>query len=138
MKNKIIFSGIIICAFLLAGCAQSPQGEPTQDINPPAGAQPSVQQTVVNNVDAALTPVNSVPVTINNFSFSPADLTVTKGTTVVWTNQDTPPHTITSAGLFDSGNISTGGTFSYTFKEAGTFNYNCTIHPSMKGSVTVQ
>jgi predicted lipoprotein with Yx(FWY)xxD motif/plastocyanin len=79
----------------------------------------------------------TVSVDIKNFSFGRA-LTVPVGTTVVWTNQDDMAHTVTATGgAFDSGNIDKGQTFSFTFTKAGAYDYTCTIHPSMKGTVTV-
>ena len=78
-------------------------------------------------------------VNIQNFAFSPSQLTVHLGDTVVWTNRDSTSHTVTS----DSGNelgsssIHTSGTYSHTFNQAGTFGYHCSIHPSMKATVTV-
>ena len=81
-----------------------------------------------------------VSVTINNFAFNPTPLTVPVGTKVVWTNQQPQvPHTVTSdmPGVFDSGTIQSGGTFSFTFMQAGTVTYHCTIHPNMHGTVIV-
>ena len=72
-------------------------------------------------------------------SFSASAITVTKGTTVTWTNNDNMTHTVTADdNSFDSGNIGNGGTFSFTFKNTGSFAYHCNIHPSMTGSVTVK
>jgi len=77
-------------------------------------------------------------VTIANFSFGPNDLQVKVGTTVTWTNQDSASHTVTADdGSFDSGSLSQGSSFSFTFTEAGTFPYSCNFHPSMVGTVTV-
>jgi amicyanin len=79
-------------------------------------------------------------VNIQDFKFSPDTMTVNKGTTVTWTNHDNVDHTATSQSgptSFDSGNIKPGGTYSYTFNETGTYGYICTIHPYMKGNVTV-
>ena len=78
-------------------------------------------------------------VTINNFAFSPTPLTVPVGTKVMWTNQQTQvPHTVTSdSGAFDSGTLQSGASFSFTFAQAGTFAYHCTIHPNMHGMVIV-
>jgi plastocyanin len=60
------------------------------------------------------------------------------GTTVKWTNKDNVPHTVTSAtGDWDSGQLSNGQSFSHTFTQAGTFAYQCTVHPTMKGTITV-
>ena len=72
-------------------------------------------------------------------SFSASSITVTKGTTVTWTNKDNMTHTVTADdNSFDSGNIGNGGTFSFTFNNTGSFAYHCSIHPAMTGSVTVK
>ncbi len=77
-------------------------------------------------------------ITISGFSFQPQTINVTGGTTVTWTNLDAVAHTVTSdTGLFDSGLISPGQTFSRTFNEAGTFDYHCSIHTFMTGKVIV-
>ena len=84
-------------------------------------------------------------VTIENFAFMPAELTVPVGTTVVWTNEDSVAHTVTAGtpdspdtALFDSGDMNQGDTFSYTFDEPGSFAYFCTIHPNMTATVIVE
>lgn len=75
---------------------------------------------------------------IQNMAFSPATITVTAGTTVKWTNKDGVTHTVTSDNaLFDSGNITTNGVFSFMFMTAGTYNYHCSIHTSMVAKVIV-
>jgi plastocyanin len=77
-------------------------------------------------------------VTIQNFAFMPTPVTIPVGTTVTWTNRDSASHTTTSdSGLWDSGSLSTGKSFSFTFKQAGTFAYHCSIHPNMHGSIVV-
>jgi len=80
-----------------------------------------------------------VPVTINNFHFMPPDITIPAGTTIRWTNQDGPTHTVTSdmAGTFDSGSLAPNTSFSVTFNTPGTFAYHCEIHPTMMGKVIV-
>ena len=71
--------------------------------------------------------------------YAPNPITVTVGTTVTWTNNDTTGHTVTSnAGAFDSGALGAGRSFSFTFPAAGTFQYHCNFHPGMVGSVVVQ
>jgi len=78
-------------------------------------------------------------VDIADLAFSPATLTVPAGTTVTWENSDSLPHTSTSEDeVWDSGTLESGGEFSFTFEEAGTFSYFCEIHPSMNGSVVVE
>ncbi len=77
-------------------------------------------------------------VTIKNFSFEPANLTINAGDTVVFTNEDGAPHTATANnGSFDTGNLRRGQNASLTFSAAGTYAYFCEIHPNMKGSITV-
>ena len=77
-------------------------------------------------------------VTIDNFAFSPQSLQVKVGTTVTWTNNQGATHTVTSdTGAWDSGNLSQGKSFSFTFTKAGTFAYHCAIHSSMTGTVEV-
>ena len=78
-------------------------------------------------------------VLIQNMAFDPATITVDAGTTVTWTNKDVIAHTVTSDnGLFNSGNIGSNGTYSYTFLTAGSFPYHCSIHTSMKATVAVK
>lgn len=76
-------------------------------------------------------------ITIQNFSFNPAELNVKKGSTVTWINQDSVPHKI-SGGGFQSSALDKGQSFSFTFDAVGTFDYVCSIHPSMKGKIIVQ
>ena len=81
---------------------------------------------------------NQPSVSISNFSFSPASISVKKGTTVTWTNQDSAPHTVVGDnGGPESQILSRGTSYSYTFDTTGTFAYHCSIHPSMQGGVTV-
>jgi plastocyanin len=78
-------------------------------------------------------------VEIDNFKFSVATLEVAAGTTVTWTNHDDVPHTVVSTTkLFKSAPLDTGESFTYTFKDAGTFEYFCSLHPRMTGKVVVK
>ncbi|MFA6076462.1 MAG: cupredoxin family copper-binding protein [Candidatus Paceibacterota bacterium] len=77
-------------------------------------------------------------VTIQGFAFNQSSLTIKKGDTVVWTNKDSAPHTVTgNAGGPKSGTLNQNQTYSFTFNSVGTFSYRCALHPSMTGSVTV-
>lgn len=93
-----------------------------------------VNQPLNNGTGAA---AENRGITIQNFSFNPAELTVKSGDTVTWTNQDSVPHRI-SGGSFQSDPLSKGQSFSFTFSTVGTFDYICSIHPSMKGKIIVQ
>ena len=76
--------------------------------------------------------------TMLNYSFSPASLTIKVGTTVIWQNNSQLAHTVTAAnGMFDSGNVLPGGTFSFKFTTAGSFDYGCKYHPSMTATIVV-
>jgi len=79
-------------------------------------------------------------VKIDNFSFGPATLTVPAGATVTWTNNDDVPHTIVSSQghVLKSQVLDTDEKFSFTFTEAGTYPYYCSVHPRMVGKVIVQ
>jgi plastocyanin len=77
---------------------------------------------------------------IQGMAFNPATITVSVGTTITWTNKDPNTHTVTSTtapSAFDSGAISSNGTWSKTFTAPGTYNYACTIHPTMTARVIV-
>jgi amicyanin len=82
----------------------------------------------------------TVQVSISSYKFDPPVLTVPVGTTVVWTNHDDVPHTVTSTDktFKSSGALDQGDSYSYTFKAAGTYNYYCTVHPFMTAKVIVQ
>ena len=81
----------------------------------------------------------TVRVTIDNFSFTPAILTVPAGTQVTWINHDDVPHTVVSTGgRFRSGALDTDGRFSYTFTTRGTYAYFCSVHPMMTAKVIVR
>ncbi|MCX6757723.1 MAG: cupredoxin family copper-binding protein [Candidatus Nomurabacteria bacterium] len=92
-----------------------------------------------NTITTNVAPLNA-SVSIKNFSFSPATLNVKTGTKVTWVNNDSVGHTVTSDtnGIFDSGIISPGQSFSFTFVNAGSIGYHCTPHPMMKGNVVVE
>ena len=77
-------------------------------------------------------------ITIDNFTFGPANLTVPAGTTVTWTNHDDIPHSIVATDkAFRSAALDTNDSYAFTFKTAGTFAYFCGLHPHMTGKVIV-
>jgi plastocyanin len=87
----------------------------------------------------ALAATPPAAVEIHNFNFTPPVLTITAGTTVVWTNQDDSPHTLLAADKsFRSAALDTGDKFSYTFATPGDYHYLCGIHPMMKGEIIVK
>ena len=79
-------------------------------------------------------------ITIKDFKFVPESLTVNVGDTVVWKNEDVAPHTATAKGknAFDSGNLDSGASWSYTVKKKGNYPYYCAYHLSMKGKLVAK
>lgn len=77
-------------------------------------------------------------VSIDNFTFSPASITVKVGDTVTWTNRDDIPHVVVSAGKFRSKALDTDNSFSFTFTTAGDYPYFCSLHPHMTGAIKVE
>jgi plastocyanin len=78
-------------------------------------------------------------ITIDNFSFTPKEVTVAAGTTITWVNHDDVPHTVVSPDKkFRSKALDTDDQFSFTFTDAGTYNYFCSVHPMMTGKIVVK
>ena len=78
-------------------------------------------------------------VNLSGYAFKPKTLTINAGDSVIWTNRDPAFHDVTSdTNLFNSGVMTTGKTFKYTFKESGTYQYHCESHPYMKGVISVE
>jgi plastocyanin len=78
-------------------------------------------------------------VEIDNFAFSPGRITVKTGTTVTWLNADDTPHTVASSSkLFKSKALDTDDSFSFTFTTPGVYQYFCSLHPHMTGTVVVE
>lgn len=122
MKKLIILivSGVLIILGLLGAVSCSALSE--------SSLTPSPTQAVTNSL-----------VIMKNLKYSPSTITISVGTTVNWVNQESLSHTITSdTELFDSGVMSEGESYSFTFNEKGTFQYHCTLHSGMRGTVIVQ
>jgi plastocyanin len=94
---------------------------------------------LVNKHASAGSPSVASEVKIDNFSFTPATVIVTAGTTVTWTNSDDIPHTVVSDDKsFKSKVLDTDEKFSYTFTKPGTYPYFCSVHPKMTAKIVVQ
>jgi len=78
-------------------------------------------------------------VTIRNFAFDPAELTIARGDTVVWSNTDFVPHSSTArSSAWDSKEIGANATWRYVPGKAGRYEYYCVFHPTMKGTIVVR
>lgn len=122
MRRSILsISALVVTALLFTACAGDSEGSTTTS-SPPSNSDVS----------------GSADITIDNFAFSGAT-SVTVGTTVTATNEDGVTHTWTSGdGVWDSGGLTRGESFEFTFEEAGEYSYFCTIHPTMEGTITVE
>jgi plastocyanin len=140
-------------ALALAACGGAPAHSASAAIRP-AGSQreagfagtasPTTLPTAEPSMSGMPTSAPAGPavaasaVTIGNFAFGPAVVTVKPGTTVHWTNRDSEAHTVTSdTGAFSSAALPVGAGFSYTFTKPGTQKYHCSIHPFMIAMVVV-
>lgn len=123
-----LIAGITLFLVVMFGLTACQGTEPAPAPAPSPSPEPSPAPTAT-----------VVEVEVSNFKFVPETVTVSPGTTVTWTNADSAPHTATSReDVFDSGSMSKGDTFSYTFGQTGTNQYYCTIHPYMEGTVIVE
>ena len=78
-------------------------------------------------------------ISIDNFSFTPREITVAPGTTITWVNHDDVPHTVVSPDKkFRSKPLDTDDQFSFTFTNVGTYSYFCSVHPMMIGKIIVK
>ena len=91
------------------------------------------------SAEVAAPAATATEVRIDNFTFSPATLTVTAGTTVTWINGDDIPHAIAATDRsFRSKALDTGDRFSFVFRMPGAYDYFCTLHPHMVGKIIVK
>jgi plastocyanin len=90
-------------------------------------------------VMAAPAGAQDTPVMIDNFTFTPQRVTVKAGTTVIWVNHDDIPHAVASTTkAFRSKVLDTDDKFAFTFTTAGTYEYFCSLHPHMTGTIVVE
>ena len=155
MKKTLII-GLLVIALLISGCVSTTTNpsptmtatpaatimetaQPTMTATPAATILETTQPTMTSTPATTTQSRNITIVNIEYYSLVPATIIVPPGTTVTWINEDTIQHTVTSTTkIFDSGNIDPGATYTYTFNQTGTFNYECLNHPVMEGIVIVQ
>jgi len=119
--KRTLLSAVVIAAMVL------PLSLATVNYAPPVADDPKAS-------------ADKLQVKIDNFSFQPASLTVSAGSTVTWVNQDDVPHNIVSSegATLKSPVLDTDQKFSYTFEQPGTYAYFCGMHPRMTGKIIVQ
>ena len=115
------------------------EAAPAEETAAATPAEPVAQTKKRKRKKPAAVAAATENVTISDFQFTPAQITVQQGDTVTWTNEGPTAHSATASdGSFDTGIFSAGGSRSQTFDEAGTFAYICTPHPNMQGTVVVE
>jgi plastocyanin len=149
MFRKPTAAVLAVSALVLAGCsAARHDAQPSLTFDsaasgapgmPGMSAMPSMPGPPAGtSATGSPAAVGGDAVSIDNFAFAPTTLTVRAGSTVTWTNHDEEPHTVVATdGSFHSPGMGTGATFSHTFPTAGKFDYVCSIHPMMHGTVVV-
>ena len=123
LRRALLPAAGLLVSVALAGCGGSSSGGGT-----PTAAPASVAS-------------GTATVTIQSFGFHPSSITVTAGTKVTWVQKDTTPHTVKGSGasaFLHSSPLNQGQTYTATFSKPGTYNYICSIHPDMHGTVIVQ
>ncbi len=147
MKTTYIVTALVVLVVIVVGgyvgTRPTPSPTPVQQAVQTPVTQTQTAQTV--QTEQAPAPVivpkspESVNVSINNFAFSPSQISVKLGTKVTWTNNDKVAHTVTSdsGGLLNSLSLAPGKSFSFTFTKTGSVPYHCSVHPMMTGIVVV-
>lgn len=136
VRNALVVISVLLLTALLSGCTDyelstEEQSEMDNDIV----SNIIKPDTIVQDSDA------SIYVNIKEDAFVPKTVTVKPNTEVIWTNWhlNSPDHTVSSNDdLFESGTLTVGDTFTYIFEEPGVYNYRCTYHSYMKGTVIVE
>lgn len=124
---------VLVLAVIMCGCTTTPQP-------PVSPATPSPVITPLQSPAAGETTI-----IIENYSFNPPEITISRGTTVTWVNQDPFDHQVTNdatasyerGAIFRSDPLPKGESYAFTFNTSGTYPYYCAIHPFMKATITV-
>lgn len=124
---------VLVLTLIMGGCTTAPQ-------TPVPPVTPSPVTTTIQPPGAG-----EVTIIIENYAFNPPEITISRGTTVTWVNQDLFDHQVTNdattsyerGAIFKSDPLSEGESYAFTFNTSGTYPYYCAIHPFMKATITV-
>jgi plastocyanin len=134
--SKTTMSAIIVLVILIIGGAYAATHKSKTNNNSATNSSTQNQSTTSSSASA------TGSIDIKNMMFTPSQITVAKGGSVTWTNNDSTTHTVvddlSNVGGPASGNIAPGSTYSFTFTKTGSFQYHCSIHPSMRGTIVVK
>lgn len=122
----LYLAAVCLLLFVTLGC------------QPTYGGVAPAEETTLEEVTREEVVSTEATVTIEGFAFNPREVRIKAGGTVTWQQKDSAPHTVTSDNEeFDSGSLSQGDNWSFTFEKPGTYEYYCKIHPSMKARISV-
>ena len=149
MRRLPVLAFSLFALLALSACASAQEGPVDTDntaptpgavASEPAASEPAASAPAAGGGGCATSSEEgAAQVGIDNFTFSPGDVTAAVGETITWTNEDSAAHTVTlDDGACDTGNIGQGTTAGLVFDAAGTYPYHCKIHPNMTGTITIQ
>jgi plastocyanin len=138
MKRELIILLILVSVFLAIGCTGNNSGQSPTPTTTPATTTAETNLTA----NSAANPSNStggniIEVKMEGFAFNPKSVTVSLGDTVKWTNMDSAGHDV-SGSDFKSNMLQKGSSYEHQFTKSGTYDYVCSVHPNMKGTVIVK
>jgi plastocyanin len=131
--KKWLLLAVVAIALVAAGCGSKKSSSSSTPASTPAAT-----------TAAPASGGSTVQVSMKNIAFNPGTVTVPKGGTVVWTNDDSVNHDVTKSSgpgpdfKSGTGNLGGGDTYKQTFNTPGTIEYKCTIHPGMDGKIVVK
>lgn len=140
----IIIIILVVIGLIVAGIAvfsnNANESDADDGNNGVINVPDNIDNTNTNNNENNTNSPKTYSVEIKSFAFNPATLTIKIGDSITWTNKDSVRHTVTSDSGSELGSqqFSNGQTYSHTFTQAGTYNYHCALHSSMKAKIIVE
>jgi plastocyanin len=137
MKKILPIIGVLLIVGVVVALISNGKKDDNGKVTTPAPTPSTQNNSNANPPSSNTSQANTV--SIENMAFTPATLSVKKGTTVTWTNNDSVEHTVTADNGVgpNSQSLENGKSYSFKFDQVGTFKYHCSIHSSMQGSVEV-
>lgn len=141
-SSKVILGIVVVVVIAIGGWyfASGKNKNNSYSSSSNSGSNMNMSSNGSSSSSNSPSPTATDAVTIQNFAFSPANISVKAGTMVTWTNKDSVAHTVTETDGQsgpNSGDVNPNGTYTFTFSKAGTYHYHCSIHSEMVGTVTV-
>ena len=152
MKKPLLITLFVVLVLLIAGAmafagnkeASAPDKPAANKTTPEGGTGQTSEQAsdlpLEDDEQASDSPLTTTDVAMTNNTYSPATVTIKKGTAISWTNKDSAAHNVVAMSGSTgpkSGTLAKGEVYTYTFETAGTYKYECTFHPGMIGTVIV-